>query len=101
MKLILATAALALALGSGAALAQSTESSGTDATLGPGNTVNPGNEGDILRPFYADDGMTQPLPMEEAMAAYQNLVESQQQRVQSACNTTLEPNIKPFCDSLS
>jgi hypothetical protein len=100
MKHIIATAALALALGSGAAFAQS-DNSGTDTNLGPGNTVNPGNEGDVLRPFYADDGMTQPLPMEQAMAAYENLVESQQQRVQSACDTTLEPNIKPFCDSLS
>lgn len=100
MKSILATAALALALGTGAAFAQSADG-GTGTTLGPGNTVNPGSEGDVLRPFYADDGMTQPLPMEEAMAAYQNLVESQQQRVKSACNTILEPNIKPFCDSLS
>lgn len=101
MKAILSSALLALAISTGAAFAQS-EGSGTDnGAAAPGNTVTPNADTDILRPFYADDAMTMPLPMTDMQMAYDKLADSEKTRVKNACSAEPQGSLKQFCDSLS
>jgi hypothetical protein len=101
MKAILTSAILALAISTGAALAQSSGSGTDDPQAAPGNTVTPNADTDILRPFYADDAMTQPLPMTDMQMAYDKLADSEKTRVKNACSASPQDTLKEFCDSLS
>lgn len=96
MKLkMLSIAAVALTMASGAALAQTSGSSGSDAA--PSVFEDPAT----MQPFFSDSSMSTMKTDEEVKAAFNGLPAEQQENMKSQCMDTTSGKYMDFCAKIN